>query len=110
MTKRNGWYEEKEGGERERGRLMKVSSYVLALRPWSLSGSLVPSLLGAALAFKYTPFSYLLFFLTLLTVISVHCAGNLVNTYFDYVKGQTISILTKCVLVMRLDGTGSNKI
>lgn len=25
--------------------------------------------------------------LTLLTVMFVHCAGNVVNTYYDYVKG-----------------------
>lgn len=72
--------------------LMKLSSYVLALRPWSLSASLMPTLLGCAVAYKSsTPgtseFSLIILVLTLLTVISVHGAGNLVNTYFDYVKG-----------------------
>ncbi|KAL1123147.1 hypothetical protein AAG570_002234 [Ranatra chinensis] len=70
---------------------MKLSSYLLALRPWSLSGSLVPILLGSTLAHKFMPeanqFSWVIFALTLLTVVSVHCAGNVVNTYFDYVKG-----------------------
>lgn len=71
--------------------LMKVSSYLLALRPWSLSASLMPTLTGCALAYKLSPsaglFSWVTLLLTLLTVLCVHGAGNLVNTYFDYVKG-----------------------
>ncbi|XP_072162457.1 ubiA prenyltransferase domain-containing protein 1 homolog [Bemisia tabaci] len=74
----------------EKGKYMKLSSYLLAIRPWSLSASLMPTLLGYTLAHKLNPqneHSLLILSLTLLTVISVHCAGNLVNTYFDYVKG-----------------------
>jgi hypothetical protein len=69
---------------------MKVSSYVLALRPWSLSASLMPTLLGSTIAYKYpgtTDFNYATLLLTVFTVVSVHGAGNVVNTYFDYVKG-----------------------
>ncbi|XP_056635620.1 ubiA prenyltransferase domain-containing protein 1 homolog [Diorhabda carinulata] len=72
------------------GGLMKLSSYVLALRPWSLSASLIPTLLGSTIAYKYpgsSDFNYITLLLTVLTVISVHGAGNVVNTYFDYVKG-----------------------
>ncbi|XP_039275333.1 ubiA prenyltransferase domain-containing protein 1 homolog [Nilaparvata lugens] len=77
----------------EANKLMKVSSYLLALRPWSLSASLMPTLLGSAIAYKAanlhagSEFSVLILLLTLLTVVSVHGAGNVVNTYFDYVKG-----------------------
>ncbi|KAG5876390.1 hypothetical protein JTB14_010500 [Gonioctena quinquepunctata] len=70
--------------------LMKLSSYVLALRPWSLSASLMPTLLGSTIAYKYpgaSDFNYITLLLTLFTVVSVHGAGNVVNTYFDYVKG-----------------------
>jgi len=70
---------------------MKLSSYLLALRPWSLSGSLVPTVLGCTLAYKLAPatgfFSWISLFLTLFIVVCVHGAGNLVNTYYDYVKG-----------------------
>lgn len=69
---------------------MKLSSYVLALRPWSLSASLMPTLLGATIAYKYpgaSSFNYLTLLLTVFTVVSVHGAGNLVNTYFDFIKG-----------------------
>lgn len=70
---------------------MKLSSYVLALRPWSLSASLMPTLLGSTMAYKYpgsTDFNYLTLLFTIFTVVSVHGAGNVVNTYFDYVKGS----------------------
>ncbi|XP_057326771.1 ubiA prenyltransferase domain-containing protein 1 homolog [Microplitis mediator] len=70
--------------------LMKFSSYFLAVRPWSLSASLMPTFLGSALAYRLTgwdSFSFILFVLTLGTIISVHGAGNVVNTYFDYIKG-----------------------
>lgn len=70
--------------------LMKLKTYLLAVRPWSLSASLVPTMLGTALAYKSNDdynFSFLTFVLTTFTIITVHGAGNVVNTYFDYVKG-----------------------
>lgn len=82
---------EKKSQVRTTSALMKLSSYVLALRPWSLSASLMPTLLGSTIAYKYpgttTDFNYFTLLLTVFTVISVHGAGNLVNTYFDFVKG-----------------------
>ena len=66
----------------------KFSSYVEALRPWSFSASLMPVLLGCAVANKATgEFSPIILVLTALCALSVHAAGNLVNTYFDFVKG-----------------------
>lgn len=70
--------------------LMKVKTYLAAVRPWSLSASLVPTILGAAIAYRNLgahEFSLISFFLTIFIIGSVHCAGNVVNTYFDYVKG-----------------------
>lgn len=69
---------------------MKIKTYLLALRPWSLSASLVPTILGSALAHRSSgalEYSFVTFMLTIFTVISVHGAGNVVNTYYDYVKG-----------------------
>lgn len=82
--------EPKDESVMARNPLMKVRTYVLALRPWSLSASLLPTLLGAALAYRLpgeAGFSWTALFLTLCTVIPVHGAGNVVNTYFDFVKG-----------------------
>ena len=67
---------------------MKLSCYVEALRPWSFSASLMPVLLGCAVAHKKTgEFSLAILILTSLCALSVHGAGNLVNTYYDFVKG-----------------------
>lgn len=67
------------------GRLRK---YWVALRPWSFSASFVPVLLGTALAYKsYGTFDLCIFLLTSFVAFCVHGAGNLVNTYYDYVKG-----------------------
>jgi len=67
---------------------MKVSSYVEALRPWSFSASLMPVLLGCAVAYQKTgEFSAAVLVVTALCALSVHAAGNLVNTYYDFVKG-----------------------
>lgn len=87
----NGAAKPKDKAElKQKSGLMKLSSYVLALRPWSLSASLMPTLLGSTIAYKCpgsSDFNYLTLLLTLFTVVSVHGAGNVVNTYFDYVKG-----------------------
>lgn len=84
---------EQNGGvqrERPTAVFMKIKTYLLALRPWSLSASLVPTILGSALAYRTTAsldHGLCTFMLTIFTVISVHGAGNVVNTYYDYVKG-----------------------
>ena len=50
--------------------------------------SLIPVLLGALLAAKTTgQFSFVILGATVLTVLSVHAAGNLVNTYCDFMRG-----------------------
>uniref|UniRef100_A0A2P2I974 UbiA prenyltransferase domain-containing protein 1 homolog n=1 Tax=Hirondellea gigas TaxID=1518452 RepID=A0A2P2I974_9CRUS len=67
--------------------LEKVSAYVSALRPWSFSVSLTPVFLGCALAHKVQPINVVTVLLTALTALSVHAAGNVVNTYYDYIKG-----------------------
>lgn len=75
------------GNENRRG-LSRLSAYVVALRPWSFSASLTPVALGSCLAYKATgQFNIWIFVVTCLTALSVHAAGNLVNTYFDYVRG-----------------------
>ncbi|KAK2184838.1 hypothetical protein NP493_250g00008 [Ridgeia piscesae] len=65
-----------------------LRTYVSALRPWSFSVSLTPVVLGSCLAFKTVgSFSVIVFIVTCMTALAVHAAGNVVNTYFDYVRG-----------------------
>lgn len=68
--------------------LSRSKYYLSSLRPGSFVTSLIPVLLGALLAGKTTgQFSIVILGATVLTVISVHAAGNLVNTYCDFVRG-----------------------
>lgn len=67
---------------------LNLRKYFVALRPWSFTASLTPVALGSTLAYKATgDFSVGVFLVTCLSALSVHAAGNLVNTYFDYLKG-----------------------
>ncbi|KAM4652529.1 ubiA prenyltransferase domain-containing protein 1 [Discoglossus pictus] len=66
----------------------KCATYVLALRPWSFSASLIPVALGSALAYRSEgSLDLLLFVVCAIAVLAVHGAGNLVNTYYDFTKG-----------------------
>ena len=66
----------------------RLSSYVIALRPWSLTASLTPVALGSCLAYKQLDtFNLWIFLITCAVALSVHAAGNLVNSYFDYMRG-----------------------
>ena len=67
----------------------KFNNYIAALRPWSFSASLIPVMLGTVLCWKEIgKFSFILSILGGLVVIFVHAAGNLVNTYYDFLRGM----------------------
>lgn len=66
----------------------KCAAYVLALRPWSFSASLIPVALGSALAYKLEgSVDLVVLMVCAIAVLVVHGAGNLVNTYYDFSKG-----------------------
>ncbi|XP_070206985.1 ubiA prenyltransferase domain-containing protein 1-like [Littorina saxatilis] len=74
-------------GERTAPRSV-LTSYLFALRPWSFTASITPVALGSTLAYKSTgSFDALIFCTTVFTALCVHAAGNLVNTYYDYMRG-----------------------
>jgi 1,4-dihydroxy-2-naphthoate octaprenyltransferase len=71
-----------------------AAAYVQALRAFSFPASVVPVLLGAALAARgyFTPdgrgaFSPAVFALTLVGALLAHAGGNVLNDHFDYVRG-----------------------
>lgn len=64
------------------------AAYVLALRPWSFSASLIPVALGSALAYKLEgSVDLVILMVCAVAVLVVHGAGNLVNTFYDFSKG-----------------------
>nr|XP_046918120.1 ubiA prenyltransferase domain-containing protein 1 homolog [Dermatophagoides farinae] len=69
--------------------LTRAKQYLSSLRPGTFFTSLIPVLMGTVLASKTSggQFSWIILLATLLTVLSVHAAGNLVNTYCDFVRG-----------------------
>ena len=64
------------------------STYVIALRPWSFTASMTPVGLGSVLAYRAVGTINPWICITVcITALAVHAAGNLVNTYYDYIKG-----------------------
>ena len=58
-----------------------------ALRPWTFSASLIPVVLGAVLSYRTcSEFNIVSFLVTLVSVLAVNGAGNMVNTYFDFMR------------------------
>jgi len=69
-------------------RRLRLGVALRAARPWSFPATISPVLFGSALAFQVEDrFGPLKLLLTLGTTLSVHAAGNLMNTLFDYGNG-----------------------
>ena len=62
-------------------------AWFLALRPWSFPASIVPMLVGGALAYRADFWDWPLFLLTLVGGLFFHIGANLTNTYFDFQRG-----------------------
>lgn len=74
----------------QRTLLSKLSPYLIALRPWSFTTSLGPVALGSCLVYKSLGvFNIWIFLFTCICALSVHAAGNLVNTYVDFTKASS---------------------
>jgi 1,4-dihydroxy-2-naphthoate octaprenyltransferase len=62
-------------------------AWFIGLRPYSFPASIVPMLVGVALAYRAESFDVPLFLLTLVGGLCFHAGANLVNTYFDFGRG-----------------------
>ncbi len=58
-----------------------------ALRPYSFTASVTPVLVGSAAARYAGHFDLLRFLVTLVAALAIHAATNLVNDYYDHVRG-----------------------
>jgi 1,4-dihydroxy-2-naphthoate octaprenyltransferase len=66
----------------------RLRIWITAVRPFAYTGSALPVVLGAALAWHAEfPFHQGRFLLTLLGVVCFHTAANLFNDCFDYRRG-----------------------
>ena len=60
-----------------------MNAYLKALRAPFLTGSLVPVIIGAALAIKESEFVFSYFLVSLIGVAGLHLGANLINDYYD---------------------------
>ena len=58
-----------------------------AVRPFSFTASMTPVLVGTAVAFATGPISVWLFAATLVASVAFHAGANLINDYYDHVRG-----------------------
>lgn len=69
-----------------------MNRYIRALRAPFLAGSIVPVIIGSALAFTDKTFSFPLFLIVLLGVTALHLGSNLINDYYDARGSDPINI------------------
>jgi 1,4-dihydroxy-2-naphthoate octaprenyltransferase len=65
----------------------KLYNWWMATRPFSFTASIIPVLVGTFLAARDGSFNFGLFVLVIVASVAVHAGSNLVNDYFDHVKG-----------------------
>ncbi len=66
---------------------MAVRVWWRAVRPFSFTASVTPVLVGSAAAYYDGVFRPLLFLITLAAAVSIHAATNLINDYYDHLRG-----------------------
>lgn len=66
-----------------------LGAWYWAIRPFSLSASVVPIVIGSVLASRYDAFHVGLFVLMLVASMLVQSGTNLVDEYADHAQGQT---------------------
>jgi 1,4-dihydroxy-2-naphthoate octaprenyltransferase len=70
-------------------------NWFLASRPWSFSMTAISVSVGSALAAIDGPFTWSLYFLSLLSAVLLHAATNLINDYYDVKNGlDTVEVAT----------------
>jgi 1,4-dihydroxy-2-naphthoate octaprenyltransferase len=63
-----------------------IRTWLIAVRPVSFTASVIPVLVGTAIAAEHE-FHPALFVLALIGSVAIHAGTNLINDYFDHVKG-----------------------
>jgi 1,4-dihydroxy-2-naphthoate polyprenyltransferase len=64
-----------------------LQNWYMATRPFSFTASIVPVLIGTFLAANDGSFNPSIFVLVIVASVLVHAGSNLVNDYYDHIKG-----------------------
>lgn len=68
-------------------KLNSIKAWLLAARPQTLTGAIIPVMLGSALAFMDGRFNWLPALICAVFACLMQIAANLINDLFDYLKG-----------------------
>lgn len=64
----------------------KLKIWFRAIRPFSLTGSIIPVILGGILAIEKNKFSFIYLILSIIAIVSLQIAVNLISDHDDYVN------------------------
>ncbi len=89
---------------RQEIRLRPVAVWWRAVRPFSLTASFTPVLVGSAIAFHDHRFDPVVFLVTLIASVAIQAGTNLINEYYDGIRGvdDTASVGPSGVIVYGL--------
>lgn len=62
----------------------KIKYWLIAIRPFSFTGSIIPVTLGALLALKHNRFEIIYFILSLIAIVLLQAAVNLLSDHVDF--------------------------
>ena len=62
----------------------KINVWLRAVRPFSLTGSIIPVILGAILSIKQNRFQFGYFILSVVAIVFLQAAVNLLSDHDDY--------------------------
>lgn len=62
----------------------KIKYWLIAIRPFSFTGSIIPVTLGALLALKHNRFEIIYFILSLIAIVLLQAAVNLLSDHDDF--------------------------
>ena len=62
----------------------KIKTWIRAIRPFSLTGSIIPVTLGAILSIKYNRFQLEYFILSVIAIVLLQAAVNLISDHDDF--------------------------
>ena len=86
----------------------QLRTWLLAVRPWSYTGSVLAVLLGQAIAWYCGyPVKWVLFAATLAGVVCFHTAANLLNDCYDFKRGLDTEVSNATKKKSRMAGLDS---